>query len=74
MLGKLFDSVSLLLDPRLECILKSGICPYSLEVLHHGLLEQPHLIEELGLDEERLAKPNVFLHNFWYLYKGFLVK
>ena len=49
-------------DSWLECVVfKSWIGPHSLEVLHHGLLEEPHLVEDLCLDEDRLAGIRILL-------------
>ena len=59
----------------LECIVfKSWIFPHPLELLHHGLLEEPQLIEDLGLDEDGFAGLRVLLDHLWYLDEGFLVQ
>ena len=43
-------------DSWLECVVfKSWIGPHPLEVLHHGLFEETHLVEDLCLDEDGLA-------------------
>ena len=58
---------------RLESVVfKSWIGPHSLELLHHGLLEEPHLIKDLGLDEDGFAGLRVLLDHLRDLDEGFL--
>ena len=58
---------------RLErVVFKSRIGPHSLELLHHGLLEEPHLIKDLGLDEDGFAGLRVLLDHLRDLDEGFL--